>query len=49
MCIYIYILSFSKAKSTALHNNAFPNHPPTIIKQVPKMIIDQQENFRFIP
>ena len=29
---------FRKANNTPLYINAFSNHPPTIIKQLPKMI-----------
>ena len=29
---------FRKANNTPLYINAFPNHPPTITKQLPKMI-----------
>ena len=29
---------FRKANNTPLYINVFPSHPPTIIKQLPKMI-----------
>ena len=31
-------LPFGKANNTPLYINVFSNHPPTIIKQLPKMI-----------